>query len=552
MPFSLFNLPFFKRQENEDEHVHEENSMQSLPGEEPTHEFNTNIGVAYLKLLEESGCMPYTIQQIRAFTRNPMAHIEELRRLAHWAYHTNGVVAGGIDYMRSMHTLDGVIVSKARKPDGSKPRNYRINKSKMEATLHTIRYKQIIRDAIFRNANDGMYVAYFETSSAEPDYRKVLTDYDVYNITEINALGMNAMVIPLPIDYVRVVGRRNNSFQVAFDLRYFQNLDDESRKIRLRGFPKEIQEGWDDYDNGRIQGPWLVLDNRKTIVTKIKCEITDPYGIPFAVAALDDISYAQYFIDTKRNVLDSVNNQIVYETFPEGKEKGTSALSEKQQRQQHNLVKSALGSKSRNASGTSFFSLAAGTKLDSISLDVSLLDEKNENSIVDSVNKDLSISASALDGSSTGNYSTANLNLELVASNVYTWIEDIVEELNKCINYNIICDSSCRVEFYVLPITTVNRDKMVGYMADLYARGKGSLYAWIASTGFNPDNYIALMDYELQEDFENRYPVHKTSFTFTESEEDYETGGRPTTENDNPNTVQTKTNGANETPKPSS
>lgn len=534
-----------------DEEVYEENAVAVR--EEPTHEFNMDIGTAYIRMLQSSGEMPYTIQQIRAFTRNPAAHIDEIRGMAHWAYHTNGVVSTAIDYMRSMHTLDGVIVCKSKRSDGKHPRNYRMNRSKMEATLNTIRYKQVIRDGIFKDANDGMYAAYFETTTSTPDLRAALTDYDIYNITEINSLGINAMVIPLPIKYVRIVGRRNNSYQIAFDLRYFEQFTEENRKRRLAGFPKEIQEGWLNYDNNRI-APWLVLNNDKTIVTKIKSEVTDPFGIPFSIAALDDISYAQYFVDTKRNVLDSVNNQIVYETFPEGKDKGTSALTEKQQKQQHDLVKSALASKSRNNSSTSFFSLAAGTKLDSISLDVSLLDEKNENSIVDSVNKDIGVSASALDGSSTGNYSTANLNLELVASNVYTWIEDIVDELNKCINKNIINDSSCRVDFYVLPVTMVNKDKMVGYMSDLYARGKGSLYAWIAATGFNPDNYIALMDYELQEDFENRYPVHRTSFTVTgkdEPDEDHNKSGRPSTDSDNASTVQTKTNGANNQPKPS-
>ena len=116
-------------------------------------------------------------------------------------------------------------------------------------------------------------------------------------------------------------------------------------------------------------------------------------------------------------------------------------------------------------------------------------------------------------------------------------------------------DQSCVVELYILPITMVNKDRMVSYMSDLYARGKGSLYAWIASTGFNPDNYIALMEYELQEDFENRYPVHRTSFTITGKDdpehEDHNKGGRPTTESDNPQSVQQKTNGANNAPKPS-
>lgn len=547
MPSNRRWYQFWRRDSEIDAGIVEENAIMNRD-DDPNHEFNTDIGSSYIRILESSGDMPFSIREIRAFARNPFAHIREIRKMAHCAYYTNGVISTAIDYMKSMHTLDGVIICKAKRADTKKLRNYKMNKSKMEATLSTIHYKQVIRDALFKNANDGMYAAYFETSSAPPDLRTALTDYDVQNITEINSLGINAMVIPLPINYVRIVGRRNNSYQIAFDLRYFQQFNEDALKKKLAGFPKEIQEGWLRFDND-MSSPWLVLNNNKTIVTKIKSELSDPYGIPFAIAALDDISYAQYFVDTKRNVLDSVNNQVVYETFPEGKDKGTSALTEKQQRQQHDLIKNALSSKRRNGSGTSFFSLAAGTKLDSINLDVSLLDEKNENSIIDSVNKDIGVSASALDGSSSGNYSSANLNLELVSANVYTWIEDIVDELNKCINKNIICDSSCAMELYVLPVTMVNKDKMVGYMADLYARGKGSLYAWIAATGFNPDCYIALMDIELQEDFENRYPVHRTSYTT--SGNDTQKSGRPKSDSDNASTIQTKTNGANSQPKPS-
>src|SRR5699024_6770396 len=92
---------------------------------------------------------------------------------------------------------------------------------------------------------------------------------------------------------------------------------------------------------------------------------------------------------------------------------------------------------------------------------------------------------------------------------------EIVDELNKCIGYNLIRDADYRVEFRVLPVTFVNRDRQVKYFSDLYARGKGSLLAWVAASGMNPSDYLALMDYELEEDFENRYPVHKTSFTVT-------------------------------------
>lgn len=61
-----------------------------------------------------------------------------------------------------------------------------------------------------------------------------------------------------------------------------------------------------------------------------------------AVTAFDDIMYAEYFVNTKRTVLDSINNQIIYMTFPEGKEKGTSSLTKDQQREQHEKVKEAV------------------------------------------------------------------------------------------------------------------------------------------------------------------------------------------------------------------
>ena len=278
-------------------------------------------------------------------------------------------------------------------------------------------------------------------------------------------------------------------------------------------------------------------------------------GSGFSIAETigeDRHDVSAYFINTKRRVLDTVNNQIYYETFPEGKDKGTSALSQSQQENQHNTVKQALTQRS-NTNGVSFFSLASGTKMDRLPVDLSLLNEENENAIKEDVNEDIGVAAAALSGSSTGNYATATLNMEIVANNVFTWIEALVEELNKCLNYNVIRDGSYRVEFRVLPITFVNREKQVKFFSDLYARGKGSLMAWIASTGFDVDDYLSLMDLELDEDFENKYPVHKTSFTVTgkdapDGDVDKSTGGDPPV---NSSTESTKANNANASPSPS-
>ena len=529
--------------------------LNSAQSDDRGYEFNTLLGTSYLNVVNYGTrcAAPYSTEEVMHMARNPMQHISQLRQWARWAYYSNGTVTTAIDALVSLHSLDYIVVAKPKKA-GAERKGYRTSMDKMTSVLRSMRYKEVIRDGLFHNANEGMYVGYLETRRAAVDDRLMLTDMDVQGITEINSAGVNCVVISLPVEYTRIIGRRNNCYEVAFDLRYFNAMTDDDRKHKLQGFPRQIQEGWRRYSNGDFPSGacWQRLDWHKTIVTKIKSGQNDPYGVPFAVAALDDIDYAKYFINTKRRVLDTVNNQIYYETFPEGKDKGTSALSQTQQANQHETVKQALTQRS-NTNGVSFFSLAAGTKMDRLPVDLSLLDEDNENAIKEDVNEDIGVAASALSGSSSGNYATATLNLEIVANNVFTWIEALVEELNKCLNYNVIKDSSYRIEFRVLPITFVNREKQVKFFSDLYARGKGSLMAWIASTGLDIDDYLSLMDFELDEDFENKYPVHKTSFTVTgkdapDSDVDGNTGDTPPV---NASTESTKANNANESPSPS-
>ncbi len=549
---SIFNMLFGK---DDSDMTASENVQTNEQQSSTVNEFNTFLGSSFLNVINYGSKYraPYSIEQITQMAKNPMQNIKQLRQWARWAYYSNGTVTTAIDSLVSLHSLDYVVVVKPKKADGSR-KGYRASMEKMHSVLRSMRYKEVIRDGIFHDANDGMYVGYLETKKVPVNDQLLMTDMDIQEITEINTAGVNTVVISLPIDYVRITGQRNNCYEVAFDLRYFSEMREDDRKRKLKGFPKEIQEGWEQYSSGKFPAGacWQRLDWRRTIVTKIKSSRNDPYGVPFAVAALDDIDYAKYFINTKRRVLDTVNNQIYYETFPEGEKKGTSALSKDQQERQHNTVKQALTQRS-NSNGVSFFSLASGTHMDRLPVDLTLLDEENENAIKEDVNEDIGFAAAALSGSASGNYATATLNMEIVANNVYTWIEALVEELNKCLNYNVIRDGNYRVELKILPITFVNREKQVKFFADLYARGKGSLMAWIASTGFAVDDYLSLMDFELDEDFENKYPVHKTSFTVTgkdspDGDVDQSAGSNPPV---NKSTESTKANNANESPSPS-
>jgi hypothetical protein len=285
-------------------------------------------------------------------------------------------------------------------------------------------------------------------------------------------------------------------------------------------------------------------------VHKIRSNRDEKYGRPLVLAAINDILYGDYFTQTKRNVLDEINNKIIYETFPEGKEKGSSALTKQQQQSQHDTVKNAVFNKN-NRGGVSFFSVSAGTKIDTIDAsNTDIFDDKYESNLNDKIALGMGIASSLLNGSSSGSYSSQENNLELMSGELFEWIEQISSELNKCINHCIIRDENNYVECKYLPITNVNQGKKVTYYKDLYLQGSGSLSAWIAACGISPDVYFALLDQEIESGIYDKYKPHLTSFTISGKNQN-NGAGRPETDNPTESTIQTRTNNGNAIPSPS-
>lgn len=530
---------------NKVENVVETNSVDTSTTSDTTYEFSTysarGISEYYFGLDIFS---IYSPKEISDMVESPMIHNHALRKLSNKLYSSNGLLTQCIDYCTSLPTLDYCVI-----PRGKNKSKREKNKNLMDSSLRSIHHKEVVRDALFKSMIDGVAFYYCVFASSKADNKKTMSDYDVEEILEINDVGVNMSVVPLPTDYTKIVGRKNSSYVLAFNLRYFEGLSQNELNRKLRLYPEEIRKGWAEYNKGKGSNNWLVLDNTKTIVSKVRSRMEEAWGRPLCLAAIKNILYSAYFQDTCRGTLDEINNRIIFETMPEGKDKGSCALTAKQQQEQHNTVKSAILTKNQRNS-TSFFSVAAGTKIDTIEADTSLLDEKNSSYIQDQIGIDLGFMANLLSGSGSGNYAAQQNNLQLLLSEILMWIEPITEELIKVINENVIKDKSNPVSLYYLPCSYITRKDFTTQMKELYLQGKGSLRAWIASTGFNSDAYLSLMDMELEEDFENKYPVHQTSFT--QSSKDGNNGGRP--EIDSPSsesTISSKANNSNDMPSPS-
>ena len=483
----------------------------------------------------------FGIDQIREVVKDPIGNNEVLRKISLMLYGTNGTYTNTVDYMTAMPTLDKVIV-----PHGNNSKKKRFNKELMASTLRTIKDKEIMRDALFRGMLEGVAFYYFETTERSGSRKKYMSDYDVDRIIEINEseygssvelndLGINASIISLPVDYTRIVGIKNSSYVLAFDLDYFTDAQGETQEEKLKKYPKEIRDAFVNRNNN---GNWVILDNNKTIAHKIRSKRDEKYGRPLVLAAINDILYNDYFVDTKRNVLDDLNNRVVYQTFPQGKNDAVSSLTKKQQKDQHEAVKGAVLNKNERKK-TSFFSVAAGTKINTLdTVNTDILDEKYEANIDSKIALGLGINGGLLNGTNSGTYGSQSTNLELLTAELLQWIEQIEAELNKCISANIIKDTKNYVTVKYLPITHVNKKNMISYAKDLYTQGCGSLSFWISTCGIDPETYFALLDSEIENGIYDKYHPHATSYNSSGNQS--ESAGRPITEEPTDSTLQSR------------
>lgn len=484
---------------------------------------------------------------IERVVSDPIEYYRDAVRLSQLVYNKNGVISNSIDYCTSLMTLDRIVTSRQKSAVAKKHREL------TKRVLDKIDDKHFIRDALFTQMLTGVAFYYFEVSDKKFDKKKFLSDYEVENITEVSSFGLNAAVITLPWQYTKIVGSVNNRFVLAFDLRYFDDYAGDVLERKLRKYPAEIVDAYHKRRNAKDRGlqsnDWCVLNPDNTMCRKIKAKDSEPWGRSLIIAALTDVLYRDYWLDTKRNTLDDINSRIVYETFPENKQGNGSSLTRQQQEAQHTVVKNAI-TRRTTKNGVSFFSLAAGTKMDTLEISTDIFDDKNETSLNNDIAVDIGISAALIGAMTTGTYSGNITNLEMITAQLYAWVCEWKKELSHVINANIIKDKNNPVDIYYFPTSFVNRKEFYEMMKGLYMDAGGSIKFLIASTGTDPDIYLSVMQDELDEGIFDKFKPHQTSYTMS-SKDTENTGGRPTTDTPSENTVKSRNNNGNDLPSPS-
>lgn len=489
-----------------------------------------------------------TLEQLKLYCKYPMKYNKQLRKISREMYGLNGVCANVVDYYKSSPSLDFITICNNFSPANIK------KKKLYDSMIYKINHKLTSRDIILHLLLDGFYVGYLRNTKGKKSNTQIQDAY-VDSLDTLEGLSMDdsIMIQPLNLDYCKIIGYQNNDFVAAFDLMYFNQFVGNGLLGEIKNYPSEFAKAYVQYKKDGSKR-WFPLDQSKTVTLKFKSNINEAYGRPLAIAALCDIFFSDQYDESQRANIIENSGTIRYMRQPEGEVSGTCALSPEAQQNQYTNFKNAVLSNTSGVSSrigkTTVLVVAPGTelgKLDNATVDgTKTLTKENTTK----VSTGLGFAAGALNGEGDSTYSSLEVNLDLILTQVFEILEQVSWQYTKVFANFIKLKGEDFIKFTYLKTSTLNRKKEYDIAKEMFTLVGGSRL-WLYAVGSGDVNlYMDLMDYEKAMGFDEKYGAHMTAFTNSGSQDNK--NGRPPTEDiKNENTEKSKTNNNSNVPKPS-
>jgi hypothetical protein len=476
-------------------------------------------------------------QDVDNYIHDPMQFHNELCDICEVMFNSNGIFAQTISKMAAAPTLDYVIIPSDITDMAIKKR------LEADDVIKLLNHTLLTRDSLLSHLLYGESVFILQTKAKEK-----------------NGCIRRVMLKPLNRKYVRFDGTSLGDHIVSFDLSYFDdeaiNECGEPLEI-LATYPPEFIKAYEWYKRD-TRKRWYTLPQEITFATKLRANLNERHGRPLALAALIDMIFAQEYLESQRNNLQKYSSELDYIIQPEGEKKGVCSLNNAQQKEQYNNFKNAIRKQSDRTRGYSpqstTLALATGTTIGRLTVNPELLKNtlKKENN--EQIASDLGLGLGAISGNGgAGNYASQSLNIELVLSEVYQFLEQAQEQYEKIINAFLKTDADTHVKFRYLKTSNLNRKEAFANAKDLYMISGGSRI-WLYATAMGDSKtYLDLMDFERALEYEKKYLPHITSFTTTDKGGGDDSGGRPQKDvaDMTDKGIETRTSGGNEGIKPS-
>lgn len=483
-----------------------------------------------------------SMEQLKQYIKYPMIYNRILRAISRQAYNMHGIYANAIDYSIAIPSLDSISICRNKTEQNKK------KKIKFNLLLKLLNHKRTTRDILRHLFIDGMYVGILRDTTAS-NKNINLTNIDVLDRIEGLSLDDNFMIQPLDLDYCKIIGFQNNVSVAAFDMMFFDQFKHGGLVNEIKNYPKEFIKAYMNYKKDGSKR-WFPLDYRKTIALKARSDEDEAYGRPYGLAALSKIKMDDEYENSQYKLIQELASSIYYIILPEAEKKGQCSLNKNQQenviRAFENAVK--LNTSANRGAKISTLSLAPGTQINRLSKDSALLKDTLSEENIKKVSTALGFASSALNAASEGgaSYSSLQVNIDLVLAQVFQYVEEIANEITRVVNHHVGNKPKDFIEFKYLRTSIMNQDKMYKRAKELYTNGSGSLKMWITTAGFDAEDYINLMEEELEEGLYEKFKPHETSFTISSNK-----GGAPLKDDLKPSGQVTRNLGSNNQIKPS-
>ena len=463
-----------------------------------------------------------SMEQLKHYIKYPMVYNQILREISKKAYNENGIYANTIDYMVAIPLLSYITTLR------NKTEKLKKQKKSFNLILKLLNHERTTRDILKHGFIDGMYVGILrDTKANNKNINMGISMIDALDRIEGLSLEDNFMIQSLDLDYCKIIGNQNNVSIAAFDMMYFDQFKHGGLINEIKNYPKEFIKAYMNYKKD-LSNRWFILNSRTTIALKFRATEDESYGRPLGLSAFTDIKTEDEYKDNQYKLINELASSIYYLILPEGEKKGMCSLNKKQQENVIEAFRNAVRiNNSRDETAKiSTLSLAPGSKIDRLSKDSSLLKDTLSNELIKKISTNLGFASSALNAEGEGSSSYANLavNIDLVSSQIFQYINEIAKEYTRIINEYLKIKPSDYIDIKYLPISWTNKDSMYEKAKDLYTLAGGSRRFLIACGGFDADDYLATLDEEIEEGYEDRYFPHQSTFT---SNNDTNQSGRP-------------------------
>lgn len=465
---------------------------------------------------------------LKEWLSNPDTYYNEISNLMTYYYITDGDVFQQYDLFKTLPNLSYKIreFSDFSQNDNSKKNEKNI--STINKALYKISYKQLVRDIISQELAKGTVVGMWLGDKKNP-YFFVFDS----------------------LKYVFPKYRLNGSWVCVCDMEWFKDMKEEERAVYFKNLsPYVTKTDYNRYLKNSDKYRYKELPQDRTACLRVNTLFRNQrLGLSMGTQTLFDKMHKQ----TLKNLETAIANQIIKNivVVKIGSEKNTDYANMKLKKgvkqKIYNGVKKAL-----NQSMDKGISVITVPEFVDVAFgEVKGLDGFKKDKfepVNDDITNALGISRSLTNGNG-GNYATGKLNLEILHKKIGVLLEDIETEVFTKL-LKILLPSTQADNYFIefdkeVPLT--NKEK-IDVLKGLHSEGFAVKPILDCIQGIDYVEYIKQSIYEI-ESLKLRERIIPPSLSFTTSGSE-QTTTKPTDDNpDNNNTIVSKDNDANNTPR---